>query len=159
MKRSQGFIFSVGMDAPDPGSKMDVIWHLNTLFTYVGSVSISGGKLFHADNDDGLIGRYILLQSSSLLKFTEIVSTKKKSMLEPSTKFHVKKGVATENLECPASHPYAFRGGAQCCAGYRERDDSTAPDSDWPSEYYVVRTRCRPGVDRVKSKIWNWDTT
>ena len=134
MRKIQDFIFSVGMDAPDPGSKLDVIWHWNTLFTFVGSVSIDGAQFFHADNDDGLIGRYVLLQSSSLLKFTEIITAKKWAMLEPSTKFHVKKGVALENFECPASHPYAFRGGAQCCAGYRERDDSTAPDSDWPSE-------------------------
>ena len=122
------------MDAPDPGSKWKTIWHWNTLFTFVGAVSIPGARLYNSDNNDGLIGRYVILQSSSLLKFTEIQLAKKSKMLEPLTKFHIKKGVATENLECPASHPYAFRGGAQCCAGYRERDDSTAPDSDWPSE-------------------------
>ena len=122
------------MNAPDPGTKLDIVYDKNPLFKFVKSVSNDGPTFFHADNQDGLVGRYVMLQATSLLKFTEINALRKRSMLEPSTKFHVKKGVATENLECPASHPYAFRGGAQCCAGHRERDDSTAPDSDWPSK-------------------------
>ena len=125
--------FSVGMNAPDPGTTLEIVYDKNPLLTFVKSVATNGIKYYKPDNDYGLIGRYIMLQSRSPLKFREI-SAIKKSRLETETKFHVKKGVATEGLECPDSHPYAFRGGAQCCAGHRERNDSTAPDSDWPSE-------------------------
>ena len=122
------------MNAPDSKTKLDIVYDKNPLFTYVKSISTNGIRYYNPDNDYGLIGRYIMLQSTSPLKFREISAFRKWSRLETSTKFHVKKGVATESLECPDSHPYAFRGGAQCCAGHRERNDSTAPDSDWPSE-------------------------
>ena len=122
------------MNAPDPGTKLNIIYDKNPLFAFDSAVSTSSAKSYR---NDGLIGRYIMLQASSLLKFREIAIFNSRNQLESSTRFHVKKGVATESLECPASHPYAFRGGSQCCAGYRERDDSTAPDSDWPSKSIV----------------------
>ena len=124
------------MNAPDPGTKLDIIYDQNQLFASVSAVSTSAAKTY--SNNDELIGRYIMLQSSSPLKFREIAIFKSRSRLESSTRFHVKKGAAMESLECPASHPYAFRGGSQCCTGYRERDDSSASDSDWPSECIVL---------------------
>ena len=122
------------MNAPYQGTKLDIVYDKNPLFTFVKSISTNGIRHYNPDNDYGLIGRYIMLQSTSPLKLREISAFRKWARLEPSTKFHVKKGVATENLECPDSHPFAFRGGAQCCAGHRERNDSPAPVSDWPSE-------------------------
>ena len=119
------------MNAPDPGTKLDSIYDKNPLFTFHEAAAFPGSKSFR--NDDGLIGRYIMLQSSSPLRFSEISLFKTQFKLGRRT-FYVKKGVTTENLECPATHPYAFRGGAQCCVGYREQDDSTASESDWPSE-------------------------
>ena len=124
------------MNAPDPGTKLDIIYDKNELFASISAVSTSSVKTYR--NNDELIGRYIMLQSSSPLKFREIGIDKSGSRLESSTRFHVKKGVALESLECPSSHPYAFRGGSQCCAGYRERDDSSAPGSDWPSKSIVL---------------------
>ena len=129
------------MNAPDSKTKLDIVYDKNPLFTFVKSVSTNGIKYYNPDNDHELPGRYVMLQSTSPLKFREISPYRKWPRPETWTKFHVKKGVATESLECPDSHPYAFRGGAQCCAGHRERNDSTAPDSDWPSEYFVIRNR------------------
>ena len=125
------------MNAPDPGTKLNIIYDKNPLFAFDSAVSTSSAKSYR---NDGLIGRYIMLQASSPLKFREIAIFNSRNQLESSTSFHVKKGVATESLECPASHPYAFRGGSQCCAGYRERDDSSAPGSGWPSGPAVILT-------------------